>query len=225
MALSSNKAAFLLLVGMLAMCISLPAFAGLPANAQTSPIAPNGIAFVSEANTLTAGNTYNITVQILYNGGPLNSEGVRVYMLANDTSIIPAELGTFVLTDKDGVAIYTATPKKAGVGKLTAMAMSAKSGVSADKKYQIIIGPVATPTPTATAVPSPTPTPSATVTAVPSAEPTPTATPSIAPTITAAPTAAPGDANAQAISIITASIVIAIILIVFVLIVRVFRKK
>lgn len=217
------------------MFIGLLIIAGLSVHAlaQMSDITPNGIAYLSEADTLTAGETYNITVQILYQGGQLKSEGVRVYFLANDTSIIPSELGTYVITDKNGIANYTVTSNKTGDVKMTAFAMNTNSGVSADKKFHVIEGPVATPTATPLPSPSPSPTPTpgptanATITAIPSLEPTPTAMPTIAPTITAAPTSPSptGDANAQAIGIITAGIVIAVIIIALVLVARVFKKK
>lgn len=213
--------------------IGLLIIAGLsgPVLAQMSEIPPNGIAYLGEADTFTAGRTYNITVQIMYAGGPLKSEGVRVYFQASDTSIIPAELGTYVLTDMNGVANFTVTPNRTGDVNLTATALSTKSGVSVDKRFHVIEGAVATPTATPLPSPSPSPTPtpgaSATATAVPSVEPTPAATPTIVPTITAAPTgpSSSGEANAQAIGIITIGIVIAVILIVLVLIVRVFKKK
>jgi hypothetical protein len=223
---SFNRIIFLLFIGLLII-----AGLSVPALAQMSDITPNGIAYLSEADTLTAGKTYNITVQILYQGGQLKSEGVRVYFLTNNTSIIPAELGTYVLTDKNGIANYTVTSNKTGDVMLTAFAMNTNSGVSADKNFHVIEGPVATPTATPLPSPSPTPTPgptaNATVTAIPSLEPTPTAMPTIAPTITAAPTSPPpsGDSNAQAIGIITAGIVIAVIIIVLVLVARVFKKK
>lgn len=205
-----NKVIFLSFIGLLVI-------AGLscPARAQTSPIAPNGIIYLSEADTLTVNKTYNITVQILYDGGQLKSEGVRVYIEASDISIIPAELGTYVLTDKNGVANYTVIPGKTGDVKLTANAMSTNSGVSASKKFHVIEGPIATPTPTPTPSPSPSPTP------------TPTATPTEAPTTTIAPISPPpsGDANAQAAGIIAAGIALAIVLIACIIIVRSFRKK
>jgi hypothetical protein len=217
---SLSKAIFLLLVGML-----FTAGFQCPALSQIAEISPNGIAYLGEADTLTAGETYDIIVQILYAGGPLKSEGVRVYFLANDTSVLPAELGTYVLTDPSGNATFSVTPGKAGDVKLTAMALSTNSGVSVDKKFHVIEEAVATPT----AMPSPTPTPvaSATPTAVPTAEPTLTATPTVAPIVTSAPTGQPpsGDANAQATGILASGIVIAAILLVLVSIARVFRKK
>jgi hypothetical protein len=200
-----------------------------PAQAQTSPITPDGIAYLSEADTLTAGKTYTITVQILYAGGQLKSEGVRVYYQASDNSIIPAELGTYALTDKNGIANYTVTPGKTGNVTLTATAMNTNSGISAVKKFHIIEGLAATPTATTAPSPSPAPTPgaTATATAAPPAEPTPTTMPTIAPIITTAPTSPPpsGDANAQAAGILTAGVVIAVIIIVLILIVRVLNKK
>jgi hypothetical protein len=217
---SLNKAIFLLLVGMLFT-------AGLqcPALSQIAEISPNGIAYLSEAGTLTAGETYDIIVQIQYAGGPLKSEGVRVYFLANDTSVIPAEMGTYVLTDSSGNATFSVTPSKTGDVKLTAMALSTNSGVSVDKKFHVIEGAVATPT----VEPSATPTPiaSATPTAAPTAEPTLTATPTVAPVVTSVPTSQPpsGDANAQATGILVSGIVIAAILLVLVSVARVFKKK
>jgi hypothetical protein len=214
-----------LLIGLLVVS-GLTLASGL-ALAQTSPITPDGIAYLSEADTLTAGKTYNITVQILYAGGQLKSEGVRVYFQASDTSIIQAELGTYALTDKDGIANYTVTPGKTGNVTLTAMAMNTNSGISAVKKFHIIEGLAATPTATTAPSPSPIQGANATATAAPPAEPTPTTMPTIAPTITTAPTSPPpsGDANAQAAGILTAGVVIAVIIIVLILIVRVLNKK
>jgi len=215
---SFYMAVFLLFVGLLAIT-------GLsdPALAQISEISPNGIVFVDEADTLTAGKAYNISAQILYNGGPLNSEGVRVYFLANNTSVIPIEMGTYALTDRYGKAIYTVTPDQSGDAKLTAMAMNANSGVSADKVYHVAKGTVTTPTVTAT----PTPTPAANATATPPARPTLAATPTINPTITAAPTGQPpsGNSNTQALGIITVGIVVAVIVIVVALLARAFKQK
>ncbi len=204
--------------------VVLLAIGGLshPALAQISEVSPNGIVFLDEADTLTAGKAYNITAQILYEGGPLNSEGVRVYFVANDTLVLPVEMGTYVFTDKHGKATFTVTPAQPGDVKLTAMAMNANSGVSADKTYHVE-GPVTAPT----ATPSPTPAASATATATPTARPTLTATPTIIPTTTAAPTSPPpsGNANAQALGILTVGIVGAVIVIVAVLLARAFKQK
>ncbi|HTY90590.1 MAG TPA: hypothetical protein VMC84_05375 [Methanocella sp.] len=185
--------------------------------AQTSPIAPNGIAYLGNETALASGASQNITVQILYNGGPLKSEGVRVYFQANDTSIIPVELGTFVLTDANGVATYTAIANHTGNVKLTATAMSVSSGVSANKIFQVTAGPAATPTPIATA----TPTPSATVTATPTTAPA--ATPTTAPTTT--PAAEPANSGAQATGIIVTGIVLAIVILIAVALAQMLRKK
>jgi hypothetical protein len=206
-----------------------------PALAQTSPIAPNDIVYVGDTDTIATGTAYNITVQILYNGGQLRSEGVRIYLLANDTSIIPAELGTYVLTDKDGFATYTVTANKAGDVKLTATAMSVNSGIAVDKTFHVTQASAATPTPTATDTPTPTPTPSVSVTPEPSVtvEPTATAAPTAGPTAeptataTVAPTAVPetGDSNAQARGIIAVGIGLAIVLLAIVFLARYYGKK
>ncbi|AFC99817.1 hypothetical protein Mtc_1061 [Methanocella conradii HZ254] len=178
------------------------------------PIVPDGIAYVEGNDTLTAGTPHNVSVQILYRGGPLKSEGVRVYMLSNDTSIIPADIGTYVFTDKDGIASYTVIANKAGAVKLTAVAMSANSGVSADKAFFVVAPPVVTPTPT------PIPAVNETVTpAPPSASPTAVITPGT----TAKPPE--GGSSAQAIGIIVAGVVIAIILLIMAFILRPLIKK
>lgn len=196
------------------------------AQAQTSPIAPNGIAYTGDTDTLAAGTSYNITIQILYNDGPLKSEGVRVYLLANNTSVIPAELGTYVLTDKDGMATYTVTPGKEGDVKLTATAMSANSGVAATKVFHITAAGAATATPT----PSPSATAGPSITPTPTAEPTLTATPTVAPTevptaTVTPPTATPTNNDAQAMGIIITGIIFAIAILAILLIVKTVGKK
>jgi hypothetical protein len=194
-----------------------------PALAQTSPIAPNGIQYVGDSDTFSSGQTYNITVAIFYNGAPLKSEGVRVYLLSGDESIIPAELGTYILTDKNGVANYTILANQTGYVTMTATAMSVNSGVSADRKFHITRGTVTTPT----AMPSPTalatPAPTAAPTISPTSNPTvmPTVTPTTAPTSTPVPT---GSAE-QAIGIIVVGIALAVVLLAAVLIARSMGKK
>lgn len=195
------------------------------AHAQTSPFAPNGIVLVGNESTLSSGMAQNITVQILYEGGPLKSEGVRVYIQSNDTSIVPAEMGTYVLTDPNGIAIYTVTANKTGNVKLTISAGSATGGVSTSRVFQVTSGPVSTPTVTVTS----TPTPSATVepTATPTVEPTATPTIEPTPTPTAVPTATPepGNNQAQATGILITGIVLAIVILLIVGVARRLGKK
>lgn len=202
--------------------------AGL-AQAQTSPFAPNGIVFVDNTSTLSTGTAQNITVQILYEGGPLKSEGVRVYILSNDTSIVPAEMGTYVLTDPNGIATYTVTAGKAGNVKLTISAGSATSGVSTERVFQVTSGPVATPTATVTATPSPSATaePTTTPTATPTVEPTvtPTVEPTLTPTAVPTATPEPGNSEAQATGIIVTGIVLAIVILLIVGVAQQLRKK
>lgn len=194
--------------------VSLTAFSGL-AQGQMLPIVPDGIAFVEGNDTLTAGTPHNVSIQILYKGGPLKSEGVRVYVLSNDTSIIPADIGTYVFTDKDGIASYTVIANKAGAVKLTAVAMSANSGISADKAFLVVAPPVVTSTPT------PLPTVNETVTPAPPSTPTPTAV--ITPGTTAKPPE--GGSSAQAIGILVTGVVIAVILLIMAFILRPLIKK
>jgi hypothetical protein len=207
------------------MIAGLVVMAGLtcPALAQTSPIAPNGIVYVGDTDTFASGTAYNITIQILYNGGQLKSEGVRIYLLANDTSIIPAELGTYVLTDKGGFATYTVTANNAGDVNLTATAMNVNSGIAVDKTFHVTQASAATPTPSVSVTPEPSVTIEPTATAAPTAGPTaePTAT------ATVAPTAAPetGDSNAQARGIIAVGIGLAIVLMAIVFLARYYGKK
>jgi len=213
------KFIFILLVGLVAM-------AGI-SQAQTSPIAPNGVTFVGNDTTLSAGVPQNISVQIQYSGGPLKSEGVRVYILANDTSKVPAGQGTYVLTDSNGIAVYTVTANGTGSVTLTATAMSVSSKISADRVFQITTGPVATPTQAATATPSPSATgqPSSTATIAPTTTIVPTSGPTIEPT--AQPTAAPetGDQGAQARGIIAVGIALAIIILVVIAASQLMKKK
>ncbi len=182
------------------------------------PIVPDGIAFVEGNDTLIVGVPHNVSAQLLYKGGPLKSEGVRVYVLSNDTSIVGADIGTYVFTDKDGIATYTAMANKTGAVRLRMVAMSTNSGVSADKAFIAVARAAATPTPT------PTPTPvAATATPTPTPYPTPTPTAVITPAITAKPPE--GGSSAQAIGIIVTGVVIAIILLIMALILRPFIKK
>jgi hypothetical protein len=178
------------------------------------PIVPDGIAFLEGNDTLIVGMPHNVSAQLLYKGGPLKSEGVRVYVLSNNTSIVGADIGTYVFTDKDGIATYTAIANKTGVVRLRALAMSANSGVSADKAFIAEAPAVATPSPTPVA---------ASATPTPAPSPTPTQTATIAPTITAKPQQ--GGSDAQAIGIIVTGVVIAIILLIMALILRPFIKK
>lgn len=178
------------------------------------PIVPDGIAFLEGNDTLIVGMPHNVSAQLLYKGGPLKSEGVRVYVLSNNTSIVGADIGTYVFTDKDGIATYTAIANKTGVVRLRALAMSANSGVSADKAFIAEARAVVTPSPTPVA---------ASATPTPAPSPTPTQTATIAPTITAKPPQ--GGSDAQAIGIIVTGVVIAIILLIMALILRPFIKK
>lgn len=190
---------------------------------------------MGDTDTFTVGSTYNISAQVLYNGGPLKSEGVRVYFLASNTSVIPAELGTYVLTDSNGMANLTVTADKTGIVNLTANAMNVKSGVSVEKRFHIVEGTVATPTATPSATPVASPSPSAmptpqaneTVTPAPSITPTATATPTETPTVTPAPSITPtaGETNTQATGIIVAGLALALVLLVLVLIARSLMKK
>lgn len=231
---SLKKSVFLLFICLLATAgLSSLAFA------QMSEITPDSVVYTGGADTLKVGQAYNVTVQIQYAGGALKSEGVRVYFLANNTSIIPAELGTYVLTDKNGIATYTVTALGPGNVKLTAMAMSSNSGLSADKTFHVTSGevvastataaPTLTPTPGPSPSPTPTPAASATATIAPTAHPTSSVKPTAAPTSapTAAPTAAPAaarDANTQALGIITVGIVVAVIVIVVAPLMRAAKK-
>jgi len=194
--------------------------AGL-AQAQTSPFAPNGIVFMDNASTLSSGVAMNISARILYEGGPLRSEGVRVYILSNDTSIVPAEMGTYVLTGPDGIATYTVTASKAGSVKLTLSAGSATGGVSTSRVFQVTSGPAATPTaaPSPSATAEPTATPTAEPTATPTIEPTPSAT--AAPTVTPEP----GNGEAQATGIIVTGIALAIVILLIAGSAQLLRKK
>lgn len=109
-----------------------------PALSQMSPFAPNGIQFVDNADTFAINVPNNITVQLLYEGGPLRSEGVRVYFLSNDDSLITAPMGTYVLTDKDGRATLNFTANKTGDVSITVTPMSPGSGHSASKKFHLM---------------------------------------------------------------------------------------
>ena len=208
------------------LLLGLVATAGL-AQAQTSPIAPNGVTFVGNDTTLSAGVAQNISVQIQYNGGPLKSEGVRVYFLSNDASKVPAGQGTYALTDSNGIAVYTATANGTGNVTLTATAMSVSSKVSADRVFRITTGPVATPTQAASATPSPSATaqPSSTATIAPTTTVSPTSGPTIEPT--SQPTAAPetGDQGAQARGIIAVGIALAIIILAIIAASQLMKKK
>jgi hypothetical protein len=191
--------------------------------AQTSPIAPNGIEYVGDADTFSSGQTYNISFSIFYNGAPLKSEGVRIYILSSDTSIIPAELGTYELTDKNGVATYTIAAGKTGDVTLTATAMNVNSGVSVDRKLHIIQGSVATPT----ATPSPTALATQTPTTVPTISPTsnPTIMPTVNPSAAATGIPAPSGSAEQAFGIIVAGIALAVVLLAAVIIAKTMGKK
>lgn len=108
-----------------------------PAQSQ-SPILPNGVEFVGDTNTLAPGSAYNVTVQITIDGAGLKSEGVRVYFLSSNDSVISAPMGTYVLTDPTGKATYSFTTGNAtGSVTLTATALNANSGVSAKRTFSI----------------------------------------------------------------------------------------
>lgn len=184
--------------------------------AQAQIPAPNGIAFTGDADALAAGTAGNVSVQLLYNGMTLKSEGIRIYLMANDTSIIPAGMGTFALTDSAGIASFTFTPGMAGGVKLTATAMSTSSGVTAEKVFLVAGSPSATPAPSVTVEPSATPSPSAEPTETPTATATATATPT--------PTPEPG-AGAQATGIVITAIVLAILILIAAAVAQRLRKK
>ena len=194
-----------------------------PVLSQTSPLAPNGITFISNTNTFSANQQGTVYVQLLYNGQTLRSEGVRVYFLAKNMNLIPASLGTYTLTDANGTANFTFIANVTGDTNLTATAMGPNSGISATQTLNIIAGAVQTPLPTIT----PTPSTSATNTPVPTVSPTTSAGPTANPTFTAIPSATPaaGDDNAQAFGIIGVGIVLAIIIIAAVFIARRMGKK
>jgi hypothetical protein len=195
-----------------------------PVLSQTSPLAPNGITFISNTNTFSANQQGTVYVQLLYNGQTLRSEGVRVYFLAKNMNLIPASLGTYTLTDANGTANFTFIANVTGDTNLTATAMGPNSGISATQTLNIIAGAVQTPLPTIT----PTPSTNASNTPTPTASPTTTSTGQTTnPTYTATPSASPtaGDANAQAFGIIGVGIVLAIIIVAGVFIVRRMGKK
>jgi hypothetical protein len=192
-----------------------------PALSQTSPITPNGITYVGNTSTFAANQSSTVYVQISYNGQNLSSEGVRVYFQAKDPSVIPAELGTYALTDANGVANFTFTANSTGDTNLTATALGPNSGISATQAFHIVsaVIPAITPTP----LPTITPTPSLSATSTP----VPTAGPTMNPIFTASPsaTSSTGDANSQAFGILAVGIVLAAIMIVAVFIARMLGKK
>jgi hypothetical protein len=194
-----------------------------PVLSQTSPLSPNGITFINNTNTFSANQQGTVYVQLLYNGQTLRSEGVRVYFLAKNMDMIPASLGTYVLTDANGTANFTFMANATGDTNLTATAMGPNSGITATQTLHVIAGAVQTPLPTIT----PTPSTSATNTPVPTVSPTTSAGPTANPTFTAIPSATPaaGDDNAQAFGIIGVGIVLAIIIIAAVFIARRIGKK
>jgi hypothetical protein len=192
-----------------------------PALSQTSPIAPNGITFINNTDTFSANQPDTVYVQLLYNGQNLKSEGVRVYFLAKNIDLIPAGLGTYTLTDANGMANFTFTANVTGDTNLTATAMGPNSGVTATQTLHIISGAVPT------SIPSITPTPSAAATGAPTPTSTPSLTPTANPTYVATPSATPatGDVNAQARGIIGVGIAVAIIIIAAIFIARRMGKK
>jgi hypothetical protein len=186
-----------------------------PALTQTLPIVPNGITYINNTSSFAANQSGIVYVQILYNGNLLKSEGVRVYFQAKDTSVIPAQFGTYTLTDANGIANFTFTAGQPGQTNLTATAMLPTSGISAIGTFNVTAGALTTPTPSVSA----TPAPAVTV--------TPTAVPTAGPTVTAVPSATPvpEDINAQGRGILALGIVLAVILIAAIFIARKFSKK
>lgn len=103
-----------------------------------SPILPNGIKFVGDQDTLAPGAPYSVSMQITLDGGPLKSEGIRVYVRSSDDSVISAPPGTYVLTDATGKATYNfTTGNKTGTVTLTADALNINGGITTTKKFTI----------------------------------------------------------------------------------------
>jgi hypothetical protein len=204
--------------------IVLAMFAG-PAMTQTLPIVPNGITYINSTSSFAANQSGIVYVQILYDGNLLKSEGVRVYFQAKDTSVIPAQFGTYTLTDANGIANYTFTAGQPGQTNLTATAMLPNSGITATGTFSVTAGAPATPTPVPSATASPVPSVSATP--APALTVTPTALPTAGPIATVVPSATPvpEDINAQGRGILAVGIVVAIILIAAIFIARMLRKK